>query len=241
MMPVTHILVEGKDDLVFIRRLIDIMRADLPVLEWKLLPPGRDTITIGSGKFGNCFTTVGGAVIALSEVKGFARDPSPFSRYVKADHDYQVNQLVVLFDADLPQVSDFGGFRQRLEYLVNNRFSKISIGKKFFLFPDNKTDGTLENLAIAMIRPTIDFVIHKNWREYRDGLKSQLTKLSEPYLDDTVKCGLSQFCTVFDAETAKDLYWIAALWNENIWDWNAVALNPLKQFLQTNIPQLFLA
>ena len=241
MMPVTHILVEGKDDLVFIRRLIEIMRADLPRLEWKLLSPGQDTITLGSGKFGNCFTTVGGAVIALSEVKGFARDPFPFSRYVKADNDYQVNQLVVLFDADWPQTSDFGGFGQRLEYLAHNRFSKISIGKKFFLFPNNKNDGTLENLAIAMIRPAIDFVISKNWREYRDGLKRQLTKLSEPYLDDTAKCRMSQFCTVFDAETAKDLYWIAALWNEKVWDWNAVALNPLKQFLQTSIPQLFLA
>ena len=49
-MPVTHILVEGKDDLVFIRRLIDIMRADLPVLEWKLLPPGQDTITVGASR-----------------------------------------------------------------------------------------------------------------------------------------------------------------------------------------------
>ena len=238
-MAVTHILVEGKDDLVFIRRLIDVMRDGMPSLEWKLLPPGRDTLTLRSGKFGNCYTIVGQDIIALSEVKGFTRDPAPFSRYVKADRDYRVDQLVVLYDADLPGESNFGGFAQRLEYLTRNRFSHISIGKKFFLFPDHMHNGTLEQLAIEMIRSSIGFVISENWREYRDGLKRRLEAISETYLDDTIKCRLSQFCTVFDAETAKDLYWLAALWNENIWNWNATAINPLKDFLRTNIPDLF--
>jgi len=238
-MAVTHILVEGKDDLVFIRRLIDVMRAGLTPLDWKLLPPGRDTLTLVSGKFGNCYTSVSNEVIAISETKGFARDPRPYAKYIKADADLQVSRLLVLFDADTDSGADFGGYSNRLHYLQSDRYAQISIGKKFFLFPDDQNDGALEDLAIGMIRDDLDFVIKENWREFRDQLKRQLLAQEKTYYDDTAKCRLSQFCSVVDKETSKDLYWLSALWNENVWNWSADILRPVKSFLQTELPCLF--
>lgn len=246
-MAVTNILVEGKDDIVFVSRLIDVMRGELGLsaLKWRLVSQ-ENKITINGSKkrcFGDAAVSVGEDCVAITETGGVYQPPGPELLVVKAPEPKKVDLLVCLFDADAPtnflgNSVKFGGLPDRREY-VEKLYSRVSVGRRYFFFPDDSHNGTLEDLVIATIRPELKFVIDRSWPEYRKQVRADLANIQHSYLEYSSKCALSQFSTVFDVAVAKDLYWVAALWNDDMWDWQAVSLFPVKEFLRTNVPSLF--
>lgn len=246
-MSVTNILVEGKDDIVFVLRLIEVMRGelDLPPLKWRLVNR-ENKVTIGGTKkrcFGDATVTVGDDCVAITETGGVYQKPGPEFLVLKMPEPKKVDQFVCLFDADAPtnflgNHIEAGGLPERREY-VEKLYSAVSVGRKYFFFPDDTYNGTLEDLVISLIRPELKFVIDKNWPAYRHTIRDNLTNIQRTYLDYSSKCALSQFATVFDADVAKDLYWVAALWNDEMWDWQNQSIQPLRMFLKSNVPCLF--
>ena len=253
-MTVYNILVEGKDDLIYIHRLIEIMRRDvgLPRISWKLLRSVRgENVTVLKKKFGNCYCEPqSGVLVALTATGGVYFDVGAEKSvnlflHVKPENGetYDVDQIVGIFDADAScnvfgNLVNYGGVVARRLHL-ESIFSKTRIGRKFFLLPDDSRDKTLEDLVISMIRSEYKFAIEKNWPQYRDGLKQELVAKNLRYQNYTAKCSLSQFAAAVEETVAKDLYWVSALWDDLIWDWNCAELMPLKSFLHAAIPELF--
>ena len=149
-----------------------------------------------------------------------------------------------IFDADAPtnflgNLVTYGGFRARDSY-VRQKMSASGKAFEVFLLADNVSDTTLEDLVANMIEPKYQFLVRNNWVDYRKGVLTDLmSNTGEQALGYSKKCEVSQFATILDESVAKDLYWISALWNDRIWDWNASCLRPLKSFIRARVPVLF--
>lgn len=257
-MAVVNILVEGKDDLIFVRRLIEVMRtaAKLAPLKWSLANQ-NEKVTLktcnGEMEFGNCVVQNGGDVIGITETRGVygckknASVPNfnPAVTTLKlGGKTYKVGQFVGIFDADAPKnflgnAVPYGGFTARKTYL-NGMLSRLPGKHSLFLLKDNGSDTCLEELAVDILAAPYNHILPKRWPSYRAGLKGDFVANHVPYLDYSRKCEIAQFATAVDQEVAKDLYWLAALWNPNMWDWNATALTPLKTHLKSMAPALFM-
>lgn len=246
-MAVVNILVEGKDDIVFLCRLLEVMRAErgLEALDWIIPNKERKVILGKRQRFGDSYVRVGKDVIAITETGGFSKPPSPGWRFVKTgkQEDFRVSQYLIMFDADsqenfLGNVQDYGGYETRKKY-VEGLYSNCGVSYKTFLFPNNSNDGAMEDLVRLIIKPDYRFVIDSMWPAFRDEVENECREKQMKYFDYSSKCALSQFASIFNANVAKDLYWVAALWDESIWDWQSQVLRPIKEFLTTNLPMLF--
>ncbi len=244
-MSVVKILVEGKDDIVFLCRIIDLMRGSIGPVKWQVV--SRDNkVTVRDKWFGNCYAELGSGVIAIEELRGVYvnRALPPSLTLVKtATKELKVDQIVGIFDADsktnfLGHKVPYGGLPQRRSY-IERAFSSIGIGKKFFFVPNDSQDKTMEDLMLAIIKPMFRFIVDDRWPQYRADVKNALRAKGIPSLDYGPKCTISQFSSIIDENVAKDLYWIDALFNDEIWDWDSVELIPLKEFLRDSVPSLF--
>lgn len=251
-MNATCILVEGKDDIAFMRRLVDKERQSVGLLplQWRLLSENDKVIINDSEWVGNCVASLPTQIVAIMEVKGIykidkALDMEPVYGLISVGKkEYPVNKYVCIFDADAPvnflgNKVNYGGVSARRKY-VHGKLS--SSGKAFdvFLLSDNASDTTLEDLVSKMIDPKYQFLVQQNWVDYRRKVATDLlAHTGEHALGYSPKCEVSQFATILDVAVAKDIYWIPALWNDKLWDWNASCLQPLKSFLRAKIPALF--
>lgn len=251
-MNATCILVEGKDDIAFVRRLVDKERqsAGLSSLHWMLLNENDKVIINDSEWIGNCVVSLPTQIVAIMEVKGIykidkALDMEPVYGLISiGKKEYQVNKYVCIFDADSPvnflgnQVN-YGGVSARRKY-VHGKMSASGRAFDIFLLSDNASDTTLEDLVSNMINSKYQFLVQHNWVDYRHKAAGDLYKRTgEQALGYSKKCELSQFTAILDVPVAKDLYWISALWNDKIWDWNAPCLQPLKMFIKAKVSDLF--
>lgn len=251
-MNATCILVEGKDDIAFVRRLVDKERqnAGLDSLSWKVLNVNDKVIISDSEWVGNCAVSLPTQIVAIMEVRGIykiekALEMEPVYGLVSfRGKDYPVDKYVCVFDADAPtnflgNPVPHGGFQLRRSY-VHGKMSASGKAFDIFLLADNASDTTLEDLVSHMIAPKYQFLVQQNWVDYRRKAATDLlAKTGEQALGYSPKCEVSQFATILDAAVAKDIYWIPALWDDKLWDWNAPCLKPLKSFLRAKIPALF--
>lgn len=244
-MSAISIVVEGKDDIVFVRRLIEVFRAQSgkAPLEWKLFNT-VEKITIDAGVFGNCYCESNGVTSAIFENKGAYGDINPAAKVFNlGKKSFKVTDIICLYDADAPtnflgNTVNHGGFSARNLYL-SRKLSSLSCGHKHFLFPDNQSDGTLEDLALSIMKPSIGSTFNPHWSAFRANVQIALSQSDFGVYPYSAKCSISQCASVLDTECAKDLYWVAALWNDGLWDWTSSKLTPIKNFLQTVAPSLF--
>ena len=165
----TCILVEGKDDIAFVRRLVDKERqsAGLSSLHWMLLNENDKVIINDSEWIGNCVVSLPTQIVAIMEVKGIykidkALDMEPVYGLISiGKKEYQVNKYVCIFDADSPvnflgnQVN-YGGVSARRKY-VHGKMSASGRAFDIFLLSDNASDTTLEDLVSNMINSKYQF------------------------------------------------------------------------------------
>ena len=256
-MGVVNILVEGKDDLIFIRRLIEVMRSalGLPMLNWGLVNQNEKVLLetcVGKKKFGNCVVQNAGDVIGITETRGVygcngnAAVPSfnPAVTTLKiGGKTHKVDRFFGIFDADAPtnflgNPVPHGGLSARKSYL-NGMLSRLPGRHSLFLFKDNASDTGLEDLAVGLLAGPYDQILPQHWPQYRAGLKGAFAANQVPYLNYSRKCEIAQLATAIDQDTAKDLYWLSALWDPNMWNWNAAVIAPLKAQLKSVVPALF--
>lgn len=243
-MAVFKIVVEGKDDIVFVSRLVESMRGSGP-LRWKGVDK-NNKVAVDGRLFGNGYVDDGRDVVAIEELRGvyIGERPNPSLKIVKTgNREMKVDHIVGIFDADdaknfLGHDVEYGGLPARREY-IEKKFSSLPASKRFFFMPDDRTNGTMEDLAMAIVKPEFKFIVEKSWPSYRESVRNALAKIGRNALNYSSKCTMSQFSAILDENVARDLYWIDSLFNDMLWDWNADALLPLKEFLRTAIPCLF--
>ena len=243
-MSVYKIVVEGKDDIVFLRRLIDVIRGDETSLKWQGIQV-HNKVDIRGTRFGNSYVELKNDLVAIEELRGvYIGEMSPSLKLVKTkNRELRVDRLVGIFDADsetnfLGHKVNHGGLPNRREY-IEQRFSSWAVKKKFFFMPDDDKNGAMEDLMLNVIRPEYRFIIENNWPAYRHEVKGALARKGIRSLGYGAKCTLSQFSAILDEEVAKDLYWLDSLFNDNLWDWDSEALQPLRAFLILEVPCLF--
>lgn len=252
-MSVYNILVEGMDDLVFMRRLIEVARSDirLPALKWTFMPQSR-TLTLDKRKFGNAHVKFpNGDIVVLMGRNGvyFPEDldqAKPAIKRLKLEdeaEDIDVTNLVGIFDADTSatfygKTLPHGGYSARKGY-IERVFASWGVSKRFYYFPNNGADGSLEDLAKKMVRDSYRFALDKAWPSYRRELRASSKKCGLQYYDSSAKCDIAQFAAAYDLSVAKDLYWLSALWNDAIFDWTIPEIAQLVQFLKGAVPPLF--
>jgi len=243
-MSVYKIVVEGKDDIVFLLRLIAIMRRGETNLKWQGIQVDNK-VDIRGSRFGNCYVELKNDIVAIEELRGvYIGEMSPSLRIVKTkNRELRVDHLIGIFDADsetnfLGHNVNHGGLPNRREY-IEQRFSSWAVKKKFFFMPDDNKNGVMEDLMLNAIRPEFRFIIEDNWPAYRREVRGVLATKGIRSLGYSAKCTLSQFSAILDEGVAKDLYWLDSLFNDNLWDWENKALQPLKAFLRLVVPCLF--
>ena len=243
-MSVYKIVVEGKDDIVFLLRLITIMRGDETNLKWQGIQVDNK-VDIRGSRFGNSYVELKNDIVAIEELRGvYIGEMPPSLKIVKTkNRELRIDHLIGIFDADsetnfLGHKVNHGGLPNRREY-IERRFSSWTVKKKFFFMPDDDKNGAMEDLMLNAIRPEFRFIVEDYWPAYRRGVKGVLTREGIRSLGYSAKCTLSQFSAILDEDVAKDLYWLDSLFNDNLWDWDNKALQPLRSFLRLEVPCLF--
>jgi hypothetical protein len=175
----------------------------------------------------NITTTGGWKVLATDGGKTF-RDK------MKENSSNGIINLVV-FDADT--TSNDGSF--------STRKSEIEAWKKtyglnfeLFLFPNNNEDGALENLLEQIINPQ-NKPVFDCWKKFEDCLPTKTTCTKNPLTIPAKKSKIYAYMEVLHGETKTEKDKIKDpnrnFKDPNHWDLNVVALEPLKQFLQTHL------
>lgn len=136
---------------------------------------------------------------------------------------------LVIFDADFPE-GDRGGYTQRREVILRER---DRIGREFelFLFPDNQSDGTLETLLEQIIasehRALLDC-----FDQYVSCVMQEGTERGYSYFPPPYKSKLYAYReSILGPEMLKN----DRFDRDDMWDFDALALDPLKAFLATHL------
>lgn len=86
-------------------------------------------------------------IIPLNSWNGFIKLTSRFNQILE-----NKDNLVLFLDADKPNKDNNGGFNNRKKY-IENWFNKNikNIHYNFYLFPDNSSDGEIEDLLLKLL------------------------------------------------------------------------------------------
>lgn len=139
---------------------------------------------------------------------------------------------LVIFDAD--SAANAGGFESREKYLLEIK-SKLAMDFELFLYPDHKNDGMFEDLLEKLIteqhKPILDCFekyqecIARNNEAGEYSLPIQKTKMYA-YIDAIKK-------SQSEEKAFKNGDWFFE--NTSLWNFSATDLEPLKEFLTSNI------
>jgi hypothetical protein len=147
------------------------------------------------------------------------------------------NEIVnlVIFDADTDK--NDAGYSIRKQEIEN---WKTVYGLKFelFLFPNNANDGALENLLEQIINPQ-NTSIFDCWQRFEDCLPTKNACVKNPLTIPAKKSKIYAYMEVLHGESRTEKDKIKDhnrdFTKSEHWDLNAVALLPLKDFLQQHI------
>ena len=148
---------------------------------------------------------------------------NPFITKIKEEHAAN-NKIIIIFDADSNHLTSLNNVKSKLPFL-----SKEDI----FLFPNNSDIGMLENILLELIpTPKSDILACFNSMIecFRGTQSAQNNELTLP--KDKTK--IYTYIDIHTGEEAKDGK--RNYLNPNLWDLNNSYLDPLKTFLDSNIP-----
>jgi hypothetical protein len=142
---------------------------------------------------------------------------------------------LVIFDADT--ATNGGGFSTRKAEIEKWK-TDHGLNFELFLFPDNCTDGALENLLERIINSRNE-PIFECWKRFEDCLPTKNTCSKQPLTIPAKKSKIYAYMEVLHGESnaekerIKDA--VRDFKNTMHWDLNVAALNPLRDFLHANI------
>lgn len=236
-MDVVHILVEGETDRAFLKALL----ARIPEIAFALStasPAVWRTLRISPQQRtpSHCATLRDGRLLILTVVGGWANVSSyaiPLKAVtIEGGTTVTVSASAILFDADAPTTEfgvacDFGGHAARLARL-RTLCANVTPQPAIFLFPDNETDGSVETLLAHMIpKEHKHTFIDGCWFAY----SACVAQHGAPH-PPTLKHTIGQYAARFDKKAAtKNQLCDDTFANPFLWDWDSLALAPLKRFL----------
>jgi exosome complex RNA-binding protein Rrp4 len=223
MSKITYIFVEGDADVKFISDYIShiISGLEVKIQEVKIQEVKKRIANIF--KDSEKIAVVHG-LNGWTDIKNMKTD---ISRY-KDEGD----NVLVIFDADTPK--NEGGFVDRKKEIEGYSLRLDGI----FLFPDNKTDGALEDLLEKIINET-NKPIFDCWEKYETCLKECASKKIEKELTTPAKKSkIYGYLEALIGETKekkkiKDPF--RDYKNTEHWNLDSDSLNPLKKFLLQHI------
>ena len=120
------------------------------------------------------------------------------------------DQVLILIDADT--VAKGYGFIKRKAY-IDSKMQTHKISFPYFIYPNNHDDGEVETLMASSARRDLHPVFFDCFEEH--------TYISSQQLSNKLRRRLGSGDWLFE--------------NNNYWDLNAVVLQPLKDFLLSNL------
>ena len=147
----------------------------------------------------------------------------PLAAKIKEEHKAG-NKIIIIFDADSNRLTSLSNIQRKLPSLS---------GADIFLFPNNHDTGTLENLLLKLIpTPKSDILncFESLIQCFRGTISAKNNELTLP--DNKIK--LYTYTSIHTGEKANET--ARNYLNPNLWDLNNSYLDPLKTFLDSNIP-----
>ncbi len=150
------------------------------------------------------------------------------------DHDCQNEKNLIIFDADFKE--NGGGFKQRFKEL-EAEIKRTTKKFELFLFPDNGDDGTFENLLEDIINPA-HVCLLDCFEKYENCIK-EINDKKGKYQNPNQKAKMYAYRSMFKESNKKnEAFKNKGDWdfsNEEYWNLDSDALNPLKKFLKTHL------
>lgn len=137
---------------------------------------------------------------------------------------------LIVFDADSP--SNGGGFDSRKEEL-EEEIARLGIEAELFLFPDNRSDGALEDLLLELTQK-------ERWHGFFDCFNDYELCLGDEYVHPNLKGKLYTYISSMKALTSGQRSRLGQgewLFDDDMyWNLEHEKLRPLKEFLLRWIP-----
>lgn len=220
MSDIYQIIVEGKRDIIVLKRLLCAIK-NIPYGGWErleektfyhALPPNGDHLLLRE----------------LGGYTGLERIVSELSR-AKALGDGKITKNLIILDADTPATG--GGFATRNAW-VAERLDAIQAKAEVvtFLLPDNTSDGTLETLLLGARTPATS-----NASSCLQAFDSCLKSKNVPHPLNEKIC-VSLYAWLFDGKAAKSFSVDDAVEGNTVFDFASNVFAPLCAFLRNHLP-----
>ncbi len=224
------ILVEGQADLTFIRDVLKYLNKNLTSRHYE---DNRELrrITLSDE------TTK----ITLYSTMGYTRIPK-IAENIKP-YIEKGRKLLIIFDADRPETQ--GGFKKRREQIIEIVKEHLEIeleATDIFLFPDNKSDGDLEDLLLQLVDKQLYDPFVEPFLKYAETIKELPKKLNNEKIKKTFHKEISSrknrifnYFQVYQGKTKAKESGRDYLTKEGLWNFDADALKPLIEFFNKNL------
>lgn len=145
-------------------------------------------------------------------------------------------QVLILMDADT--VAKGYGFVKRKADIVKN-MHKLKLSVPYFIYPNNNDDGDVETLMESAARRDLHKVFFDCFEDYEKCVSGVKDKSGQPlYNTPNLKGKLHTYINAQKLSNKSRRKLGTGNWlfdNTDYWDLNAVTLQPLKNFLATNL------
>lgn len=145
-------------------------------------------------------------------------------------------QVIVFADADF-LAKGYGYVKRKEE--IDNGIVINAISFPYFIYPNNQDDGNAETLMESAARRDLHQIFFDCFEDYEKCVSGVKDKSGEPlYNTPNLKGKLHTYMNAQKLSNKLRSKLGAGDWlfdNTNYWDLNAVALQPLKDFLTTNL------
>lgn len=239
IMEAVQIFVEGAGDVLFIMHLLMTIEPAL-VGRWKKCPTGdeidetqfqppkltmkaiwRERLLVIHSMNGvsNIFPMLEAALTSLCVDVG--------------ERDIHLVKNVFVVDADNSiRRNGTGGITAAKSKIANeiNRCRALGIDCAGFAMPNDKSDGTLENLLEGMIPQSNRKVVDCCWRGFEVCTKANGAKYSPP-----LKSMIDVYAKLFNHDANQGIFASCSFKDKTVWDWSAPILDPLKKFLKAEV------
>lgn len=146
------------------------------------------------------------------------------------------DQVLIFIDADTVAKGD-GFVKRRAD--MDNEMQARKIFFPYFIYPNNQDDGDVETLMEAVARRDLHPVFFDCFEDYEKCVSGVKDENGQPlYNTPNLKGKLHTYVSAQKLSNKLRRKLGAGDWlfsNTDYWDLNAIALQPLKEFLSTNL------
>lgn len=146
------------------------------------------------------------------------------------------DQVLIFIDADTVAKGD-GFVKRRAD--MDNEMQARKIFFPYFIYPNNQDDGDVETLMEAVARRDLHPVFFDCFEDYEKCVSGVKDENGQPlYNTPNLKGKLHTYMSAQKLSNKLRRKLGAGDWlfsNTDYWDLNAIALQPLKEFLSTNL------